>query len=107
MNSFPVLVFCSNDGGVLGQAALRLLARSGVSEPIRLVGVAASRIEAGEPEQLSLLPSPAEDPRRRRLNRVVDEIRERFGSGSLARAEDRPVERSGLTEQIKAGEDPS
>ncbi len=101
------LPIASDDGGVLGQAALRLLARSGVSEPIRLVGVAASRIEAGEPAQLSLLPSPAEDPRRRRLNRVVDEIRERFGSGSLARAEDRPVERSGLTEQIKAGEDPS
>ncbi len=99
------LPLASDDGGVLGQAALRLLARSGVSEPIRLVGVAASRIEAGEPAQLSLLPSPAEDPRRRRLNRVVDEIRERFGSGSLARAEDRPVERSGLTEQIKAGED--
>ena len=101
------LPIASDDGGVLGQAALRLLARSGVSEPIRLVGVAASRIEAGGPAQLSLLPSPAEDPRRRRLNCVVDEIRERFGSGSLARAEERPVERLGLTEQIKAGEGPS
>ena len=99
------LPIATDDGGVLGRAALRLLARSGVSEPIRLVGVAASRIEAGELVQLSLLPSPAEDPRRRRLNRVVDEVRERFGSGSLARAEDRPVERSGLTERIKAGEE--
>ena len=68
----------------------------------RLVGVAASRIETGAPAQLSLLP---EDPRRRRLNRVVDQVRERFGSDSLARAEDAPVERAGLTEQIKAGED--
>jgi DNA polymerase-4 len=92
----------SDDGREIGESAMRLLARSGVEEPIRLVGVAASRIETGAPAQLSLL---SEDPRRRRLNQVVDQVRERFGSDSLARAEDAPVERAGLTEQIKAGED--
>jgi DNA polymerase-4 len=92
----------TDDGRELGEAAMRLLARSGVAEPVRLVGVGASRIETRSPEQLSLLP---EGPRRKRLNQVVDEIRERFGSESLARAEDRPVERAGLTEQIKSGDE--
>jgi DNA polymerase-4 len=94
----------TDDGAAIGEAAMRLLARSGVSEPVRLVGVAVSRIESGGPAQLSLLPGPGEDPRRRALNRVVDEIRDRFGGALVGRAEEAPVERAGLSLQIKSGE---
>ena len=99
--SLPV---ATDDGAAIGEAAMRLLVRSGVTEPVRLVGVAVSRIESGAPAQLPLLPGPGEDPRRRALNRVVDEIRDRFGGSLLARAEEAPVERAGLSLQIKSGE---
>ena len=49
------------------------------------------------------LPTPAEDPRRRRLNQVVDRIHEIFGRDSLERGGREP-ERAGLTEQIKSGD---
>jgi DNA polymerase-4 len=98
------LPVAADDGAEISEAAMRLLARSGVSEPVRLVGVGVSRIESGTAKQLSLIPARGEDPRRRRLNHVVDEVRRRFGSESLGRAEEAPVERAGLTEQIKSGE---
>ncbi len=98
------LPVATDDGAEISEAAMRLLGRSGVSEPVRLVGVAVSRVESGAPTQLALIPAGGEDPRRRRLNEVVDEVRRRFGSESLARAEEAPVERAGLTEQIKSGE---
>ena len=98
------LPVATDDGAAIGEAAMRLLSRSGVSEPVRLVGVSVSRIASGEPAQLSLVPGPGEDPRRRALNRVVDEIRDRFGGSSVARAADAPVERAGLSLQIKSGE---
>ncbi|MBW2416765.1 MAG: hypothetical protein JRG76_19895 [Deltaproteobacteria bacterium] len=104
MSRSLTLPAATDDGAAIGEAAMRLLARSGVSEPVRLVGVAVSRIESGGPAQLSLLHGPGEDPRRRALNRVVDEIRDRFGGASVARAEEAPVERAGLGLQIKSGE---
>ncbi len=99
-----VLPAVTDDGALIAEAALQLLARSGVAEPIRLVGVSVSRIEPAEHEQLALLPSEAEDPLRRRLNRTVDAIRDRFGSDALRRGS-QPAERLNLSLQIKPGED--
>ena len=93
----------SDDGAVIARAAERLLARSGVDEPIRLVGVSVGRLESAQIEQLALLPSSAENPRRARLNRAVDAIHDRFGSASLRRGSG-PEERAGLSFQIKRGE---
>jgi DNA polymerase-4 len=98
-----MLPVASDDGSVLARAGDQLLDRAGLEEPVRLIGVAAQRIESAGVEQLSFLPTPAEDPRRRRLNRVVDRIHEIFGRDSLERGGREP-ERAGLTEQIKSGD---
>ena len=99
-----VLPVATDDGAVIAEAARRLLRRSGVEEPVRLLGVTVTRPEPVETEQLALIPSAAEDPRRRELNRAVDAIQDRFGSDALQRGSG-PAERAGLSFQIKAGED--
>jgi len=91
-----------DDGRELARAAERLLDRAGLDEPVRLVGVSATRIQAASLDQLALLPSDAEDPRRRSLNRALDDIKRRFGSESLRRG-GAPEERAGLSFQIKRG----
>lgn len=95
----------TDDGTEIARVARRLLARADLREPVRLVGVSVSRIESPSSSQLSLLDPRESGETRRRLNRVVDQIQERFGSRSLARglAE---VERAALSSQIKRGEDP-
>jgi DNA polymerase-4 len=96
----------SDDGAELASAGCGLLARAALGEPVRLVGLAASLLEADGPEQLSLLDGSADARERRaRLNTTLDAIRERFGSAALERAEG-GVERAGLSFQIKRGEDP-
>jgi len=100
------LSVATDDGALIADAAEGLLVRSGVEEPIRLLGVAVSRIESGLNEQLSLLPSPAENPRRRRLNRVIDDIQGRFGRDSLSRG-GADIERAGPSDGIKSGDSPT
>ena len=96
----------SDDGRVLADAGCALLARAALEEPIRLVGLAAERLEPAGAEQLSLLAETrAERERRAALNRALDEIRARFGPRALERAEGE-VARAGLSFQIKRGEDP-
>jgi DNA polymerase-4 len=97
----------SDDGAELAAAGRDLLTRAALEEPVRLLGLAAERLEADAPaEQLSLLDHTAEERERRtRLNRTLDAIRSRFGPEALDRA-DGGVERAGLSFQIKRGEDP-
>ncbi len=100
------LARASDDGAELAAAGCALLSRAALDEPVRLVGLAASRLEADGPEQLSLLDEPAAARERRtRLNSTLDAIRARFGPTALERAEG-GVERAGLSFQIKRGEDP-
>ncbi|HTO55113.1 MAG TPA: DNA polymerase IV [Myxococcota bacterium] len=95
----------SDDGEALADAGCALLARAALEEPIRLVGLAAERLEAAGSEQLSLLAETrTARERRSRLNRALDEIRARFGPRALERAESE-VTRAGLSFQIKRGED--
>jgi DNA polymerase-4 len=94
----------TDDGSELAAAARALLARAAPQEPVRLVGVSASRLES-ESGQLELF--GAFDPRRARraqLNRALDAIRDRFGSAALHRAAGERPERAGLSLQIKRGE---
>jgi DNA polymerase-4 len=109
---FPILsrsctlARASDDGAELAAAGCALLARAALEEPVRLVGLAASLLEADGPEQLSLLDGSVDArARRARLNTTLDAIRERFGPAALERAEG-GVERAGLSFQIKRGEDP-
>jgi len=109
---FPILtrshtlLEASDDGRTLAEAGRALLARAALEEPVRLVGLAAERLEEAGSEQLSLLAEThAVRERRARLNRTLDEIRSRFGPRALERAEGE-VARAGLSFQIKRGEEP-
>jgi len=96
----------SDDGEALARAGLALLGRAALVEPIRLLGLAAERLEPRGSEQLSLLAETRrERERRARLNQALDEIRRRFGARALGRAEGE-VERAGLSLQWKRGEEP-
>jgi hypothetical protein len=44
--------------------------------------------------------------RRDRLNRALDRIADRFGTGAVVRGDQSAAERAGLSMQIKRGEDP-
>ncbi len=94
-----------DDGHTLAHAAYELLARSGVTEPVRLVGVSVHRLEPSRAEQLSLEGAEGDTLRRRRLNAALDRIRERFGAEVL-RIGPEPEERAALSLQIKRGEEP-
>jgi DNA polymerase-4 len=95
------LAVATDDGAAIAAAAWQLLARAGVREPIRLVGVAVSRLEPAE--QLGLLVPDATVARRTRLNSAIDAIHDRFGEGALRRG-DAARARPGLSHQIKRGE---
>ncbi len=98
------LVVASDDGRVIGRAGAELLGRAELQEPVRLLGISVSRLERSDAEQLALLPSEGEDPRRRHLNQVVDAVQDRFGRQALERGVV-SVERAGLSLQIKRGEE--
>ena len=99
------LPLATDDGAELARAACELLGRAALAEPVRLVGVSASRLEAPGPEQLDLFGS-RDHSRRVRLNRALDGIRERFGEAALRRAGAADVDRAGLSQQIKRGAEP-
>ncbi len=95
----------TDDGRVITDAGRSLLARIELGEPVRLLGVSVSSLEAsvaGE-GQLSLGLGGDDRERRSRLNAAIDAIHERFGDDALRRGVDE-AERAGLTTQIKRGE---
>lgn len=89
----------TDDGRVIAAAALALWASFGAGKRIRLIGVAAANLAASTAEQLSLLDWPA-DERLHALNRALDDISARFGSGALRRG-GIEVERAAPTLTIK------
>ncbi len=93
----------TDDGEVISRSARQLLAESGLAEPIRLIGVGVTNVEPADPEQLALLDDGR--TRRARLNRTLDALAERFGSGAVRRAGQGDVSRAGLSEQTKRGEE--
>ena len=97
----------TDDGGRIATSARDLFARAEIREPIRLVGVAVSQLESADPVQLSLLADPREFDRVRRLNRALDQVRDRFGEAAVGRASGRAdrADSVPLSVQIKRGED--
>jgi DNA polymerase-4 len=93
----------SDDGETIARAASAQLARAALEEPVRLLGVGVTGLEARARAQLPLFEAP-ERERRARLNRALDEIADRFGSEALVRGDPRDAERAGLSMQIKRGE---
>jgi DNA polymerase-4 len=99
------LAEATDDGAAISAAARALLARWGIPEPVRLVGVAATNLVPADAAQLPLFGPPRPGARRARLNRALDEIARRFGRGALVRGIEEPLERAGLTLQFKRGEE--
>jgi len=91
----------TDDGGEITRAARKLLAHAELTEPIRLLGVGTTGLVPADPEQLSLLEGGRN--RRSRLNRAIDGLAERFGTGVVKRAEQAEVSRAALSLQIKRG----
>jgi len=98
----------TDDGGVLAAVARDLLGRAALEEPVRLLGVGATGLvpAAGAEAQLPLFEA-SESGRRRRLNRALDAIADRFGPEAVRRAAQRAAHRAGLTQQVKRGEERS
>ncbi|MCC6763784.1 MAG: DNA polymerase IV [Deltaproteobacteria bacterium] len=98
-----VLQRATDDGDAIARAALSLLARVEPWEPIRLVGVAVTRLEASDESQLALALRGPTEQRRAQLNAAVDAIHARFGDQKLRRGVS-DVRRAGLSTGIKRGE---
>ncbi len=93
----------TDDGATLAAAAAGALARVREPDALRPVGVAAERLEARGGEQLDQFGARVPAARRERLNRALDAIRERFGTGALVRGP-AAEERAGLSLARKRGE---
>ena len=98
------LAEATDDGVVLARTARELLARERGLPPVRLLGVGTTNLLAAEEGQLALFEAPA-TARRTRLNRVLDELNERFGSRAVVRGAVATPDRAGLSLQIKRGEE--
>jgi len=98
-----VLPDATDDGPAMAAAARRRLARAGLGEPVRLVGVSVTRLEPSGPAQLGLF-APVAQQHQHELNRVLEDVRARFGPRALVRGVAQ-VERAGLSLQIKRGDD--
>jgi DNA polymerase-4 len=84
----------TQDGLEIYRRALDLLAREPLQQPVRLIGVSASQLQAEARGQLPLLEPDA--IRRERLARAVDRVAERFGTDAVLPASlVRPGDRRG------------
>jgi DNA polymerase-4 len=103
--AYPVLTrratldAATDDGMLLAREARCLLARL-PDVPVRLVGLAATGLEASP--QLGLFERP-ERRRSERLNRALDELAARFGTRVVVRAGQEAAARAGLSLQAKRG----
>jgi DNA polymerase-4 len=94
----------TDDGEQIARSAAELLARSGLDEPVRLLGVGVANLEPAGAGQLGLFARPGCQQARARLNRALDEIAARFGTGAVVRGSPDAAARAGLSLQIKRGE---
>lgn len=101
----------TDDGEIVARTARSLL-QDALVEPVRLLGVGVSGLvdEAGHSAQLSLFDAIAEDGasakaplRRRRLNRALDALADRFGDDVVRRASQAEARHATLSGQWKKG----
>jgi DNA polymerase-4 len=111
VRGFPLITrratlgLATDDGAAISAAARGLLERWGIPEAVRLLGVGVTNLEPAGESQLALFEPGGAGVRRQRLNRALDAIAQRFGRDALVRGIEEPVERAGLTFQIKRGEE--
>ncbi len=78
----------TDEAAVIVSAARALLLEAPPEEPVRLLGVGVTGLAPAGSGQLPLFGGGAQQERRRRLERALDEIRERFGPEAVVAGED-------------------
>jgi DNA polymerase-4 len=96
----------TDDGDAIARAGFELLDRADLAQPVRLLGVGVTNLVAAGEDQLPLFGRQDGSARRDRLNRALDEVSRRFGSGAVVRGGGGDAQRAGLSHQIKRGEEP-
>ena len=96
------LARATSDGRLIGTVALDLWDGAHIDQPIRLLGVAVSRLEARASAQLELFEDRRSPERGERLGQVVDAIHARFGRGSIGPALEAPA-KLGPSDRRKRG----
>ena len=95
----------TDDGDRIAREARGLLERLALEQPVRLLGVGVAGLSRGQELQLSLFAKPGEEREQRgKLNKALDQIRDRFGSQAVHRGSQGSAERAALSLQIKRGE---
>jgi DNA polymerase-4 len=95
----------TDDGDRIAHEARGLLERLALEQPVRLLGVGVAGLSRGQELQLSLFAKSGEEREQRgKLNKALDQIRDRFGSQAVHRGSQGPAERAALSLQIKRGE---
>ena len=100
----------TDDGEIVARSA-RALLTDALVEPIRLLGVGVSGLveEAGRSTQLTLFDQEEEGkaavapPRRRKLNRALDQLADRFGDDVVKRASQAEARHATMSGQWKKG----
>jgi DNA polymerase-4 len=101
----------TDDGEIIVNSA-RMLLTDALTEPIRLLGVGVSGLldESGRSVQLSLFDERevggdvmTAPPRRRQLNRALDQLADRFGDDIIKRASQADARRATMSGQWKKG----
>jgi len=91
----------TDDGAVIAQTAINLLARVAVPEKARLAGIQAHQLERENAMQLALFDSRQQpESRSRRLNLALDSVTHRFGESAVTRGLVQ-AERAAPTRRIK------
>jgi DNA polymerase-4 len=88
------------DGKVIRDVAVALWDAAKIDEPVRLLGVSLSNLEATAAAQLELF---TPEDRSARLGSTLDRITSRFGKGAIRRAVDEP-EKATASDKRKRGE---
>lgn len=95
----------TNDGATIYANMCLLCDALSLKERVRLVGVSVSGLEAEAREQLGLFRDDLPNQRRKKLNRTLDAIQDRFGQGAIAHGVTSAASRAGLSTRIKRGDD--
>ena len=91
----------TNDGPEISGVAIRLLSKIREKEKIRLAGVQVHQLERANDAQLGLFESaPADERKRDRLNRALDNVAKKFGEDAVTRGLAR-AEKAAPTRRIK------